>query len=305
MSTLTQTCCIRGAEIRAAAIQGASVCVSIFLNLLFLFKHLPGHPGRGPLHPVLHQLLQGVPPLQGGADREGGLETLRPRRSASHIFHPLPWKHITHGRGGSQQGASVQPGLPASTVQRRQLRASTCLQWRERKRTSPSGIDPFSGILLLNLCHLFTAGIQIWGSPPCLHRRQPCCASHHTPASHTPGSRTNTVAAITGDITHTGAGTEPFLPSLFKRQWTQHEEHVCRGDMFTASSAKRRLLKVFSEPPKSYPGNRSDLSFTRDFCTPLEHFVQFKEIQNECQKNFNLMRAVFVRLMHMFIFGFN
>ena len=42
---------------------------------LLLFKGLPGHPGLRPLHHVLHDLLQGVQSLKGGADREGGVET--------------------------------------------------------------------------------------------------------------------------------------------------------------------------------------------------------------------------------------
>lgn len=149
----------------------------LILNLLFFFKHLPGPPGRGALHPVLHQLLQGVPPLQGGADGEGGMETHRPRRSAPfHIFHPLPWKHIAPRRGGPQQGSALQPGAPAATVQRHQLRAPTFLQ-RGGWRATKTGM--LLNIVLLNfvLLHSWDSNLRICLRPT-LKTPPLCCPSH-------------------------------------------------------------------------------------------------------------------------------
>lgn len=137
--------------------KGGAVCFFLILNLLFFSKHLPGHPGRGALHPLLHQLLQGVPPLQGGADREGGMETHRPRGPAPfHIFHPLPWKRVAPRRGGSQQGPPLQPGPAASAVQRHQLRAPTFLQRGGSSATKPG--------MFLNIPPLKFVCIHSWDS---------------------------------------------------------------------------------------------------------------------------------------------
>lgn len=158
------------------------------------------------------------------------MEALRPRRSASHILHPLPWRQSAAGCGGSRQGASAQPGPPAAAVQRRQLRASTFLQRREwKKKTKNAPVLQKSTLFFRNFGDNLCRFIHSWDSnlticPPPTQKKTPLCfPSRPHGLTQTwftrKHSRSNNGGrhAAPALPSHTGAGTGPifFFPPLF------------------------------------------------------------------------------------------
>lgn len=195
MSTLINTCCIRGPDIR-------NICLCL-------------HHPQPPL------------PLQASSWASWAWASPSCSAPASAGRATVTGRRRLRGRHGDAPSKKVSlpyissPSLEAEHSRMRRIPAGSLDTARTTSHhsTAPSATGlhlptttwvkthqsyrnrPISRNFRDNLCRLFTAGIQTWRSAPCLHRRQPCCASHHTPASHRPGSPTNTVAAIMGDIT--------------------------------------------------------------------------------------------------------
>lgn len=259
MSTLINICCIRGPDIR-------NICLCLHHPQPRLPLQASSWASWAWASPSCSAPASAGRATVTGRRRLRGRHGDAPSRKVSLPYISSPsleaehsWmRRIPAGSLGTARTTSHHSTAPSATGLR--LPTTTWVKTHQSYRNWPI-FRNFRD----NLCRFLTAGIQTWRSAPCLHGRQPCCASHHTPASHRPGSPTNTVAAIMGDITqhpccpHTPALALGlfFFPSLFEWQQTQHVEQVCRGHMFTASSASFRVLNVFLEPPKTYPGNKS------------------------------------------------